>query len=101
MMARPAPSRPTVTGDLCTRQSPHGHEALVAPEDHHPEVPRPVWPRGAGRGHAAGGQETPVSSRRLVQATAEPGRLPSDPQGDASRGTRGAEGGAGYIRLAW
>ena len=30
------------------RQSPHGHEALVAPEDHHPEVPPPVWPRGAG-----------------------------------------------------
>src|SRR5689334_22508998 len=82
------------------RQSPHGHEAFVAPEDHPPEMPRPVWPCGAGRGHAVGGQETPVPSRLSPQATAEPSRLSRDPQVDASRGTRGAEGGAGYRRLA-
>jgi hypothetical protein len=33
-----------------------------------------------------------VPSSLLHQATAEPGPLPSDPQGDASRGTMSAEG---------
>ena len=42
-----------------------------------------------------------MPSRLPHQATAEPGPLPSDPQGDASRGTMGAEGVPACMRRAW